>query len=352
MKKILALVLAISTILFSCDNGNNPNNEIQNTPKIDHCKICEGIQNQDHIHDYCGDCDGVQTDPSHTCPVIEDPNQYTKKLGDGTYEIHNFMTDTTADNITGQVNEWLPKAETKIRGMLNELSPEFRSKYSEQLALIEDANAFKINLTSGFDFTINRINGACTPIFEEIIANIDTPLDRARFINYYSALSNEAYKYGYSSYFDGNPNNTETQEKKYNLEKEAIIANWDDIHNDFEADKPISNIENDMNNGYTQITAQMKQLLTNNNVASDLNISENNLNQIINLSLCVSSLDSMHDYASSRKLSTHQSCVTDGNTLVNTMRTVHEDLLSDYFTMAPTKLNKSIFSQKLSRELC
>jgi len=351
MKKILALVLAISTILFSCDNGNNPNNEIQNTPEIDYCKICEGIQNQDHIHDYCLECDGVQTDPSHTCPVIEDPNQYTKKLGDGTYEIHSFMTDTTADNITGRVNEWLPKAETYIKGLANGFSNDCQSNANFQnlINVLKSENTYSTNNVAGFDPIINKINNACTPIFEEIIANIDTPLDRYNFICYYQALSNEAYKYGYGSYFDGNPNNTEKQEKEYSDTLNEINNLWVDNHA-FDGITPAFDIINDIqNNNCQQISESMKTLLANSNVASEMGIQLETLNQVINLSLNISSLDSMHDYASSKKLSTHQSCVTDGNTLVDTMVDKAADL---DIAIAPAKLNKSIFSQKLDRELC
>ena len=89
---------------------------------------------------------------------------------------------------------------------------------------------------------------------------------------------------------------------------------------------PIEDIASDIENGCTQITAQMQTLLTNSDVSGDMGIDPTDLTKLINLSLNISSLDAMHDYSASKKLSTHASCVTSGNTLTTTMRNKHISL--------------------------
>ena len=211
---VLALFLFTNMIFFtSCDNGNSPNDntneEQNNNAPTDYCKICDGVQDNNHQHDYCGKCEGIQTTP-HTCPV--ELKAEIESIGNGTYTIANFMVDPGTTKIDEMVAAWLPNAERYIKDIVDSFSPEFKAKYNEELALITDKNAFNQSTTSGFDPTINRLNDSCVPIFEEIIEKIDTPLDRARFIRYYQALSNEAYKNGSGDYFNGN----QTQEDTYN----------------------------------------------------------------------------------------------------------------------------------------
>lgn len=173
---VLSLFLITNMILFtSCDNGNSPNDntneEQNNNAPTDYCKICDGVQDKDHQHDYCDECDGIQTTP-HTCPV--ELKAEVEHIGNGTYTIANFMV-SSKDNLNEKISENLECAEKHIKGVLNSFTPEFQAKYSEELALITDKNAFNQNTTSGFDPTINRLNDSCAPIFEEIIEKIDTP---------------------------------------------------------------------------------------------------------------------------------------------------------------------------------
>lgn len=299
----------------------------------------------DHQHDYCNDCEGNQTDPKHTCPVVEEPilSAEVKHIGNGTYTIANFMVNDNADDsINQKVADGLECAEKYIKGALGSFTPEFQAKYSEELALITDENAFKQSTTSGFDFTINRLNGSCAPIFEEIIEKIDTPLDRYSFICYYNALSNEAYKHGSGDYFNGN----QIQEETYNNKKEQIQRDFADNYAFEGLPTPFNIIEDIENNNCDRITNQMKNLLTNSNVADDMGITETDLDNLINLSANVSSLDAMHDYSASKKLSTHASCVTSGNTLENVMLEKTVELDNAGMAMLNNKNNIQ------DRELC
>lgn len=318
---VLSLFLITNMILFtSCDNGNSPNDntneEQNNNAPTDYCKICDGVQDKNHQHDYCGKCEGTQTTP-HTCPV--ELKAEVEHIGNGTYSIANFMVHndevTPSDSIQDKVNAWLPLAETHIRKLIDNFSNEFKKNYSEQLALITDENAFNQSTTSGFDFTINRLNDSCAPIFEEIIEKIDTPLDRYSFMCYYNALSNEAYKHGSGNYFYGN----HKQEETYYDQKAQVQRDFADNYAYEGLETPFDIIKDIEENDCNQITIQMDTLLANSKVASDMGISKTDLTKLINLSLNISSLDAMHDYSSAKGLSKHASCVRSGNTLENVM---------------------------------
>ena len=90
----------------------------------------------------------------------------------------------------------------------------------------------------------------------------------------------------------------------------------------------------------------MKTLLTNSNVADDMGIEETDLDNFIDFSANVSSLDAMHDYSASKKLSTHASCVTSGNTLENVMLEKTVELDNAGMAMLNNKNNIQ------DRELC
>ena len=201
-----------------------------------------------------------QTDPDGKHPETIDP--YTTNLGN--YTIHNFMCSTTATKIDGRVDEWLSKAETYLKGLaadfgdVNEIQNE---DVKNLINVLNNDSTYKTSNMTGFDPMINRLNNACAPLFEQIIEKIDTPVDRARFIRYYQAINNEAYKFGWGNYFDDNPANTETQEATYANQKANVITAWDDIHYDYNETKPIDDIGSDIENGCPQIINQMGMLL-------------------------------------------------------------------------------------------
>ena len=207
---VLSLFLITNMILFtSCDNGNSPNDntneEQNNNAPTDYCKICDGVQDKNHQHDYCGKCEGTQTTP-HTCPV--ELKAEVEHIGNGTYTIANYMVHndevTPSDSIQDKVNAWLPLAETHIRKLVDNFSNEFKTNYSEQLALIKDENSFTQNNDFGFDLTIDRLNTACSPIFQNVISKVndETGLDQCNIIGYYKAFANEAKKKATSIYYN------------------------------------------------------------------------------------------------------------------------------------------------------
>lgn len=301
---VLALFLFTNMILFSsCDNGNSPNDntneEQNNNVPTDYCEICDGVQDNNHQHDYCGKCEGTQTTP-HTCPV--ELKAEIESIGNGTYTIANFMVDPGTTKIDEMVAAWLPNAERHIKDVLDSFTPEFQAKYSEELALITDKNAFTQSTTSGFDFTINRLNDSCAPIFEEIIENIDNDFDVACFKNEYTGLNLKAYKKCSGNYFDGNP-----AQETYNTKKDSLNKAWAMMHALNSKDQPFSIVEDIENNNCTNTTSHMDDLLLKYDIANDLGISDNDLKNFINLTLNITSLDAMHDYAKAKGYSKHRS---------------------------------------------
>lgn len=300
---VLALFLITNMILFtSCDNGNSPNDntneEQNNNAPTDYCKICDGVQDKNHQHDYCGKCEGTQTTP-HTCPV--ELKAEVEHIGNGTYTIANFMVHndevTPSDSIQDKVNVWIPLAETHIRKLVDNFSNEFKTNYSEQLALITDENAFKQNNDFGFDFTINRLNDSCSPIFQNVISKVndETGFDQCNIIGYYKAFANEAKKKAtsiyYDAYFQYDENYKLNALNAYNFASDSYTIEKD----------AYGNVTNAIFN--PDITNKMDELLTKH--SESIGISTSDLQNLINVSLTISSLDAMHDYAVDQKLSTH-----------------------------------------------
>lgn len=279
------------------------------------------------------------TEPTPTPPSTEQEitDNYTTTLGNGNYVMHNFMFDNNAAGTSAKVDMWLAKAETYMKGLSNGFSDDFKNStntnYSNLISIINTDRIYTQDPSTGFDSIIYSINKASTPIFEEIISHIDTPLDRYNFICYYLALSNESYKYGYGKYFNGNANYEEPQELKYKSNKEDIKAWWRDNHK-FDNVTPAFDIIHDIeNNQCLNITTHMDQLLDNNHVAEKMGISKTDLRRLINITLKIPSFTAMHD-KTSPTLSTHKSCAIKGKTLVDVM--IYKAAALDELALATT----------------
>ena len=301
---VLALFLITNMILFtSCDNGNSPNNtneEQNNNTPTDYCEICDGVQDKNHQHDYCGKCEGIQTTP-HTCPV--ELKAEIESIGNGTYTIANFMVDPGTTEIDEMVAAWLPSAERHIKDFADCFDNTANNQNLQNLVnVLETESTYNTNNTTGFDPIINKLNNACAPIFEEIIKNIDNDLDVAYFKNEYKALSLKTYKDASGNYFDGNP-----AQETYNTKKDSLNKAWARMHALNSKDQPFSIVEDIENNNCTNTTSHMDELLLKHNIANDLGISDNDLKNFINLTLNITSLDAMHDYAKAKGYSKHRS---------------------------------------------
>ena len=301
---VLSLFLITNMILFtSCDNGNSPNDntneEQNNNAPTDYCKICDGVQDKDHQHDYCDECDGIQTTP-HTCPV--ELKAEVEHIGNGTYTIANFMVHndevTPSDSIQDKVNAWIPLAETHIKTFVNNFDNSGNNSELQNLIdVLKEDSTYKVNNTTGFDPIINKLNNACSPIFQNVISKVndETGLDQCNIIGYYKAFANEAKKKAtsiyYNAYYQYDENYKLNALDAYNFASDSYAIEKD----------AYGNVTNAVFN--PEITNKMDELLTKH--SESIGISTSDLQNLINVSLTISSLDAMHDYAVDQKLSTH-----------------------------------------------
>ena len=307
---VLSLFLITNMILFtSCDNGNSPNDntneEQNNNAPTDYCEICDGVQDKNHQHDYCDDCEGIDG-KDHTCPVEEPTlSAEVEHIGNGTYTIANFMVNDNADDsIDKKVSDGLECAEKYIKGITEEFSNDFKTKYASLITNLQNDETYNQDTTSGFDPLINTLKNNCKPIFENMITKVNdsTGLDQCNIIGYYKAFENETYIKALGDYA--------TNDNKIEYKEKATDAkNWADDTYNIAGDEVVFNPE---------ITNKMDTLLS--KYSSNIGISTSDLQKLINLSLSISSLDAMHDYSVSKKLSTHTwTCDGGNNTLDDDM---------------------------------
>ena len=306
---VLSLFLITNMILFtSCDNGNSPNDntneEQNNNAPTDYCKICDGVQDKDHQHDYCDDCEGIDG-KDHICP---EPtlSAEVEHIGNGTYSIANFMV-SSKDNLNEKISENLECAEKHIKGFADCFENTANNQNLQNLVdVLGTESTYNTNNTTGFDPIINKLNNACAPIFEEIIENIDDDLDVAYLKTEYKGLSLKTYKDASENYFDGNP-----AQATYNTKLTEIETVWNRLHTR-NGITPIFDIVNDIGDKCTNITEHMDKLLLKHDIANDLGISNDDLKKFIDLTLTITSLDAMHDYATAKGYSKHAITNCDG----------------------------------------
>jgi len=239
--------------------------------------------------------------------------KYTTTLGNGNYVMHNFRVTTGCNTVDESVNKDLTKAESYIKGLVKGFSENLKAKYSFES--IEEKDAFKLSNTYGFDFTINRIHNTCEPIMVDIIKNIDTPLDRSRFIRYYHALSNEAYKYGFGSRF-GIITTEENSKKNYEDNKASVIRAWTNLHNIAGVEQPFdmkADIEDD---NCLQTTIGMDALIT--AIAPKMGLQPKDLRNAVNLSFTVDPMKSWHCMVETT-LPAHYGCALTAKNMVSVM---------------------------------
>ena len=235
---------------------------------------------------------------------------YTTNLGN--YTIHNFMCDTTATEIDGRVNEWLPKAETYLKGLaadfgdVNEIQNE---DVKNLINVLNDDFNYELHNPTGFDALVSNINDACAQVFNDIAPKINYD-DQCEFIGYYKALDAQAYINGCAGMNNGNPILQENYERQVESARQFVDDAYTIEENNF---GEITNIKFN-----SDITQKLDDILTRN--SDNIGISTENLQKLINISLNVSSLDAMHDYAHIKGLETHKSCASEnGNTVDDEM---------------------------------
>lgn len=269
---VLGAGLAASTMLFnSCANPNGPQNPGQ---------------------------------PGYEIP---ENKQYgtpsTQVMGNGNYTVHSFFGEGNGnfnvDTMAKDVNHYLGKGETYVKGLVNDFSTSLQGRsdaqtYFNEFITEQNNNEFKrlsqyANNSNpyGIDVTVNWISRNSEPIFEDIIRNIDNNRDRCLFLRCYHALSMEAYKYGLGKFKNDNNN----QMRLYNSEREEINESWtaSTIGNPFDIDQDIDQ------NKCLEITQTMDGIL--NQVVNKMNngVTVKDLQHVINISTTAYSMCAMED---------------------------------------------------------
>lgn len=385
---VLALFLITNMIFFtSCDNGNSPNDntneEQNNTQNTDYCEICDGLQTENcgikhkcddencveysdnkiykngHTHDYCErtDCDG-STHMGADHPTEPTYPDWFKKITiggeDSPYKV--FVIDNNAYNKThdftaeSKVNDYLDKYIEHINGLtLNkELTGDVEIPTTAIKNMVGDNAEWRfdalIGTTSKNEISTNTIgiNDVCKPAIEEIAKNVaitNEEFDLDYFYLNFRAFENEAYGLA-------NDKNSKTYtEKKAEIEKDL-----DSNNKHYNIDYSIYKEDGTIHPNALQRFDEAIKAATTKLKKQGKNVTEDDLRNIIKLSLTASSIEGMHDYLSSTLLVNEHEHTDEcyNNEMVDAIYGV------DYEEMTPVaqaKLNKSIFSQDYGREL-
>lgn len=382
---VLALFLFTNMIFFtSCDNGNSPNNntneEQNNNAPTDYCEICDGVQTENcgiehkcndencveyadkkiykngHTHDYCenNDCDGSthkgQVHPEYSTWFEE------KNIGGEGSPYKVFVIDDYAYNETNdftakeKINDYLYKYIEYINNLtLNkELTGGIEINFDKinELGLNYKLDGLIGSLKdeSGTIFEgINGINDVCKSAIEEIAKNVaitNEEIDLDYFYLNFRAFENEAYGLA-------NDKNSKTYtEKKAEIEKD--LENNNEYYN---IKYSIYQEDGTVHPNALQRFDEAIKTATTKLIKQGKNVTENDLRNIIKLSLTASSIEGMHDYLSSTLLlngHTHtDECYN--NEMVDVIYGVEYEEMTP---IAQAKINKSIFTQDFGRELC
>lgn len=334
-------------------------------PEVDYCDICDGVQDESHEHDYCLECDGVQgSNHEHqevvtpTEPTYDEYFHITTIGGENSpYKVaypdvsEYFASVNSSTDATLQLNSYSANFKSYVDNL--EFTSDFIQKFGDINIAFDtfkdyndSANGIS-HVNKNLDNAIENINNVCAPIFEEITKNIkisdNAALDKACFKYYYWAIKNEAYKYACSEYFDTIGKDHYENEKNGT---NGIINSWEAAHTNRDLDVPFDLYitENGVETLNPEVIQQMDLMIQ--AAATRLQVSENDLRNVINLSITMDSLDAVHDYTSSTTNHTNNQCPS--NTMVNTIGNIKS---SDMVAMQ-TKLNQSIFKRDLGREMC
>ncbi len=396
---VLALFLFTNMIFFtSCDNGNSPNNntneEQNNNAPTDYCEICDGVQTENcgiehkcndencveyadekiykngHTHDYCGDANCIgedkttNSDHKHTYPVKETDWFKTATIGNENINVKYVDIDAVPG--------------TNAKEIFNNIFNQYRSHLqsfdiNNELSTIE----FDLNNATEFDQLIgtinpnkenmcpyNGINDVCNPAIRKITQNISNSgniIDKTLFKMYYQAISNEVYRLGYGADIT-TKKALDGSESKNSFEYTYIKAKADCSKYDGREQIPFENKYFYLENGELnpEVVQQFDKMIT--EAATKLQnqgyqVTVDYLRNIINLSFTASSIQGAHDKSLSwtyinengQLENAHHDSFNAGTS--NCTGNEMVDVINDT-ELATAKLNKSIFSQDIGRELC
>ena len=258
-------------------NNNNQNNNQQGSN--------QGNNNQGGNNNNSGNNNNDQnTDKEYAQP-------YDRNLSNG-YVIHNFIGQGTAfpkETVETDTNYYLGKAETYIKGMVNDLNTSVKGRNAETqnyfkkfINALSNNNNYKVG-TYSFDdaITTNAFNSEY--IFQDIIDNLGDQMHAYPFKYGFKLLASEAFKENYNY---GNLSAAEADQ-----DTSIMMLNTFVPDTDFSSEKNSST--------YPKTTKILNDLLDvaagNMNARNGYNLTASDLRQVMNIAMTSSSLYAVHE---------------------------------------------------------
>lgn len=271
----------------------------------------------------CAACESGTTDEKGDDNNQEnDVNKYSqpydKTIGNGDYNIHNFMgenptfitdysnLDAQAKSAAKTVNAYLEKAKTYTNGLANKFEQSLNGRPAAQNYFSNIINTMKGNSyfhieelnpgSQNFDAAINKNFIAGKQVFTDIIKNLENNDEREAFEYCYRVLANETYKEGLGNYRNFNSPLMDN----YETEKNKLISRF--LSNTYLKDIDLTNIYGKNNlKEFTPITnytnVLLEKFVKNINAKQNLDLQVSDMQQFINISLTLNSLGAMHDHS-------------------------------------------------------
>lgn len=197
-----------------------------------------------------------------------------------------------------------------------------------------DESSYGESYATEYDFLylINQLTTLCTPAFEDIYESLLTTYEWTIQINdRYGSLEGMQYRLYYITmlllaYNNGYAGATYNDSKWSNFEtfiQEHIVEKWNLIHSNigFNVTPPIADILSDINNDCHLIVEQMDILLS--TVANQMQVELSDLQNIVNLSLLIETLEPIGDTSENRD-------PYYDNPIDNAMNTVYNEFSDEY----------------------
>lgn len=197
-----------------------------------------------------------------------------------------------------------------------------------------DESSYGESYATEYDFLylINQLTTLCTPAFEDIYESLLTTYEWTTQINdRYGSLEGMQYRLYYITmlllaYNNGYAGATYNDSKWSNFEtfiQEHIVEKWNLIHSNigFNVTPPIADILSDINNDCHLIVEQMDILLS--TVANQMQVELSDLQNIVNLSLLIETLEPIGDTSENRD-------PYYDNPIDNAMNTVYNEFSDEY----------------------
>lgn len=264
---------------------------------------------------------------------------YTIAYPDNSDYQYSFYDTTTS----GDYNNYSGNFKSYIESFT--FSDAFREKYAGMLygnrlnitwkEFIENdkypSNDNQIRTNENFDYLITQLNTLLTPVFEDIYESLLTTyewttivrndrygsLEGMQYRLYYITMLLLAYNNGYAGVTYNEWSNFET------FIQEHIVKMWNSIHSNegFNVTPPIADILSDINNDCHLIVEQMDILLA--TVANQMQVELSDLQNIVNLSLLIETLEPIGDTSENRD-------PYYDNPIDNAMNTVYNEFSDEY----------------------